>query len=73
MSGSFIGRNFATRDARHKFHEAGTVEHLILRNFYRDACMVVCWWRATQTDPVRAFSQHELLVRVCQPVLRFRR
>ncbi|MEA3094022.1 MAG: hypothetical protein QOJ04_5364, partial [Caballeronia sp.] len=23
MSGSFISRNFATRDARHEFHESG--------------------------------------------------
>ena len=73
MSGSFISRNFAARDARHEFHKAGTVEHLMLRNFYRDACMVVCCWCATQTDPVRTFSQHELLVGVCQPVFRFRR
>lgn len=73
MSGSFISRNLATRDACHEFHEAAAVEYLMLWNFYGDACLVVCGWSATQTDPVSAFSEHELLVGVCQPVFRFRR
>src|ERR1700712_1811655 len=71
MSGRFISRDLATRDACHEFHEAGAVEYLMLWNFYGDACLVVCGWSATQTDPVSAFSEHELLVGVYQPVFRF--
>lgn len=62
MSKCSISRNFLARDARHELHETGSVEHLVLRNSYRDACVVVGWRSAAQTDPVRAFSQHELLL-----------